>query len=95
MSIFRCGLVGGVRFIALVEMIVFLGLLASPVPTAAQTQGAIIGIVTDTSGAVLPGVTVVVTGPALQVPQLQAVTNERGDTASALCLPVRSVSCLS
>ncbi len=79
MYIFRCGVVGGLRFIALVEVIVFLGLLASPAPTAAQTQGAIIGIVTDTSGAVLPGVTVVVTGPALQVPQLEAVTNERGE----------------
>ena len=79
MYIFRCGIGGGLRFIALVEVIVFLGLLASPAPAAAQTQGAIIGIVTDTSGAVLPGVTVVVTGPALQVPQLEAVTNERGE----------------
>ena len=46
---------------------------------AAQSQGAIIGVVTDTSGAVLPGVTVVATGPALQVPQIEAVTNERGE----------------
>ena len=69
----------GLRFIALVGMIAFLGFLASPAPAAAQTQGSIVGIVTDTSGAVLPGVTVVVTGPALQVPQLEAVTNDRGE----------------
>ena len=37
-------------------------------PRPAQSQGAIIGVVTDTSGAVLPGVTVIATGPALQVP---------------------------
>ena len=43
------------------------------------TQGAIIGVVSDTSNAVLPGVTVIATGPALQVPQVEAVTNERGE----------------
>ena len=46
---------------------------------SAQSQGAVIGVVTDTSGAVLPGVTVIATGPALQVPQIEAVTNERGE----------------
>ena len=39
MCIFRCGVVGGSRFIALVGVIAFLGLLASPAPAAAQTQG--------------------------------------------------------
>ena len=39
----------------------------------------IIGQVTDQSGAVLPGVTVTATGPALQVPQVTAVTNEVGE----------------
>ena len=34
----------------------------------AQDSAGIIGQVTDESGAVLPGVTVTVTGPALQVP---------------------------
>jgi Carboxypeptidase regulatory-like domain len=67
------------RLIALVGVIAFIGLLASPAPVVGQTQGSIVGIVTDTSGAVLPGVTVGVTGPALQVPQLAAVTNERGE----------------
>ena len=54
--------------------------LASMTPAASQaTQGAIIGQVTDTSGAVLPGVTVIATGPALQVPQIETVSNERGE----------------
>ena len=49
-------------------------------PAAAQgTAASIIGQVTDQSGAVLPGVTVTATGPALQVPQLTAVTNEVGE----------------
>ena len=47
---------------------------------AGQTQEAsIIGQVTDESGAILPGVTVTATSPALQVPQVADVTNERGE----------------
>jgi hypothetical protein len=50
------------------------------IPLAAQqTAAAIIGQVTDESGAVLPGVTVTVTGPALQVPQIAEVTDARGE----------------
>jgi hypothetical protein len=51
-------------------------------PAAGQGQGSsatIIGQVTDGSGAVLPGVTVTATSPALQVPQITAVTNEVGE----------------
>ena len=48
--------------------------------TAGQGQQAsIVGQVTDESGAVLPGVTVTATSPALQVRQLVDVTNERGE----------------
>ena len=43
----------------------------------AQAIGSIFGKVTDASGAVLPGVTVTVTGPTLQQP-LVAVTAESG-----------------
>jgi hypothetical protein len=39
----------------------------------------IIGQVTDTSGAVLPGVTVTATSPALQVPQIVSVTDAKGE----------------
>lgn len=56
------------------------GVLVLAVPAGGQsTQAAIIGVVTDTSGAILPGVTVIATGTALQVRQVDAVTNERGE----------------
>src|SRR5688572_4354038 len=54
--------------------------LASGVAVAGQSSGgSIIGQVTDESGAVLPGVTVTATSPALQVPNVTAVTDERGE----------------
>jgi hypothetical protein len=43
------------------------------------TAGAIIGQVKDESGAVLPGVTVTATSPALQVPSVTAVTDAQGE----------------
>ena len=43
---------------------VIVGLLAAPA-SAQITQGRLTGIVTDTQGAVMPGVTVTVTSPAL------------------------------
>src|SRR5262245_63894498 len=47
-------------------------------PAAAQSQtGEIFGKVTDSSGAVLPGVTVTLTGPVLLQP-LTAITSETG-----------------
>jgi hypothetical protein len=48
-------------------------------PAAGQGTATIVGQVTDQSGAVLPGVTVTATSPALQVPQVTAVTNELGE----------------
>jgi hypothetical protein len=45
----------------------------------AQVAGSIVGRVTDESGAVLPGVTVTATSPALQVPQVIDVTGVQGD----------------
>jgi hypothetical protein len=46
---------------------------------AGQEAAGIVGRVTDASGAILPGVTVTATSPALQVPQVTAVTTEQGD----------------
>jgi hypothetical protein len=50
-----------------------------PLPSEAQQEAAILGQVTDGSGAVLPGVTVTATSPALQVPQVTEVSNELGE----------------
>ena len=47
--------------------------------TARAQEASIIGQVTDASGAVLPGVTVTATSPALLVQQVTDVTNERGE----------------
>src|SRR5688572_22867200 len=52
-------------------------LLGVPGFVHAQGMGSIFGKISDASGGVLPGVTVTVTGPALQAP-LVAVTSESG-----------------
>ncbi len=66
----RCGLI-----VFIVSLVLF-----SSSPAAAQGGDAsIIGQVTDQSGAVLPGVTVTATSPALQVPSVTSVTNEVGE----------------
>lgn len=60
--------------------VVVVVLTLSAVPAFGQgTAASIIGRVTDQTGAVLPGVTVTATSPALQVPQMTAVTNEVGE----------------
>jgi carboxypeptidase family protein len=48
-------------------------------PAAGQQQAGIIGQVTDEAGLIMPGVTVTATGPALQVPSVAGVTDERGE----------------
>jgi hypothetical protein len=48
-------------------------------PAWAQSEARIIGLVTDGSGGVLPGVTVTASSPALQVGQLSSVTDEAGE----------------
>ena len=49
------------------------------VAAAQETAAGFVGHVRDESGAVLPGVTVTTTGPALQVPSMSAVTNAEGE----------------
>ena len=46
---------------------------------AAQQDAGIFGLVTDESGAVLPGVTVTATSPSLQVPSVTSVTDAKGE----------------
>jgi hypothetical protein len=53
--------------------------LSPSIATAQESTGSIIGQLSDDSGAVLPGVTVTVTGPALQVPQISQVSDARGE----------------
>jgi hypothetical protein len=64
---------------ALVVVVAVLVTLYSSLAAAQGAGASIIGQVTDQSGAILPGVTVTVTSPALQVPQMTAVTNEVGE----------------
>lgn len=63
-----------------VRRVVLLGsfLLATAGPLAAQPSS-IIGKVTDETGAVLAGVSVTATSPALQVPQVLSVTDQNGE----------------
>jgi len=83
---------------SIVRLLLFaIGLLPFAAPAAAG-QGAaapagIVGQVTDGTGAVLPGVTVTATGPALQVPSVTTVTDDRGDyRLSPLPIGVYTVS---
>lgn len=61
---------------AVVLLAVLLMLVGKAV--SAQEAAGITGQVTDESGAVLPGVTVTATSPALQVPSVVGVTDEHG-----------------
>ena len=57
----------------------YLVLLGGTVLAGQREEASIIGRMTDESGAVMPGVTVTATSPALQVGQVTDVTNERGE----------------
>ena len=59
-----------------------LGLVLAATPASAQSggsSGVIHGVVTDESGAALPGVTATLTSPALQVRQITAVSDATGN----------------
>jgi hypothetical protein len=63
-------------------LLIFAALTMMPLSgaaTAGQQEATIYGLVTDESGALLPGVSVTVTGPALQVPSMTAVTGQDGE----------------
>lgn len=63
-------------------LLVLTALVVVPALAAAQAARAtatIFGQVTDESGATLPGVTVTLRSPALQVPSMSTVTDERGE----------------
>jgi hypothetical protein len=52
---------------------------AFPLTAIAQSNGGIVGTITDTSSGVLPGVTVTGTSPALQVPSIVSVSDTNGE----------------
>ncbi|HUR33281.1 MAG TPA: carboxypeptidase regulatory-like domain-containing protein [Vicinamibacterales bacterium] len=54
-------------------------LLVSVTALASAQDASITGTVTDESGAIMPGVTVTATSPALQVPSVVAVSDEKGE----------------
>jgi hypothetical protein len=59
---------------------VFLGVSSQHrVALAGQADASIYGLVTDESGLVLPGVTVTVTSPALQMPSMSTITEPTGE----------------
>src|ERR1700682_2366889 len=59
-------------------LLVGLALVLTLLPRAARAQSAIAGLVTDTTGSVLPGVTVEASSPALIEKVRTAVTNSDG-----------------
>lgn len=64
----------------MLALLVVLLICTAGLASAGQGQDAsIIGQVTDESGAVLPGVTVTASSPALQIQTITSVTNERGE----------------
>ena len=54
-------------------------LLAEAATAGQESTASIVGQVMDESGAAMPGVTVSAASPALQVPEVMSITNERGD----------------
>lgn len=63
---------------AAIAAVLLLGAATPPVFAQAETVANIIGVVTDESGAVLPGVTIVASSPALQVGKVTTVTDGEG-----------------
>ena len=68
-----------VRLAALVVVFSLFPLAGRSMAGQAGTAATIIGQVTDGSGGVLPGVTVTAASPALQVPAVTSVSDERGE----------------
>ena len=58
---------------------------AAPAPITAAAQSSFTGVVRDTSGAVLPGVTVEAQSPVLIEGTKSAITDVRASTASSTC----------
>jgi hypothetical protein len=68
-----------IRFLVVGLSLLVTGLAPGTVSAQSAQSASLVGKVTDESGGAMPGVTVTVTSPALQVPQLTTVTNNEGD----------------
>jgi hypothetical protein len=82
-------------FVRVCLSVASLSMFMAAAPAAAQgtAPASIIGQVRDDTGAVLPGVTVTATSPALQVPEVSAVTDTQGEyRVSPLPIGVYSVT---
>ena len=66
-------------FVFVAALICAFTFAAAPVVAGQVADATVFGTVTDNSGAVLPGVTVTVASPALQVKQVVEVTDARGE----------------
>lgn len=80
MTFYRSAVLQGLRLKAAGCLLALATGLLAAVTAGAQTlgSGAIQGVITDESGAPMPGVTVSATGPALQVPVLTVVSGTDG-----------------
>lgn len=70
------------QLVVCLTVLLVLSVFLQPAPVMAGQTGAtasIVGQVTDEGKGVLPGVTITAVSPALQVPQVVAVTDERGE----------------
>ena len=70
--------VGFIRALRIAVLLVAACILVPATTVSAQTTGRIVGQISDAQGAVLPGVTVTVSSPALQGTQVQ-VTDAQGN----------------
>ena len=75
----RFGVFGARRWLGAVIVALSLVRLVHLAAAGQGEEAGIIGQLKDESGATMPGVTVTATSPALQVPQVTAITNERGE----------------
>ena len=78
--VLRNRLLRGGRCVVIVGLvlIVFLGVMTADAGQSAASAS-IVGQIKDESGSVLPGVTVTARSPALQVPEVTAISNAQGD----------------
>jgi len=75
----RRGFDHGRKTIRCLAATLLLSATCASMAAAQAQQGGIIGQVRDESGAILPGVTVTTTSPALQVPSIVVVTDQNGE----------------